>query len=137
MYYIQLWIAMGQRAIWTAAISRNLMLVLTKHMAEWKELKPLLLWVLYFAAVETKDLSERSQLVFMLAVLIGGMQLQEWDDVMQAVKSVLWVEKVFAGSDDLVRDEVMAIVRQNAIRQVMECPPPVFLDGFPGDIEEV
>lgn len=128
---------MGQRAIWTAAISRNLMLVLTKHMTEWKELKPLLLWVLYFAAVETKDLSERSQLVFMLAVLIGGMQLQEWDEVMQVIKSVLWVEKVFAGSDDLVRDEIMAIVRQNAIRQVMDCPPPVFLDDFPGDLEEV
>ena len=130
------WRMLGFGPVWTAAISRNLLLLLMKHMIEWKELKPLLVWVLYFAAIETNDLAERSQLVFMLAVVTGGMQLDDWDDIMHVVKSVLWVERVFAGTDDLIRDEVMAIVIQNAMRPVLVETPPVFLEDFPIDVED-
>jgi hypothetical protein len=38
------------------------------------------------------------------------MQLQEWDQIMQAVKGVLWIENIFTGSDELLRDDVMQIV---------------------------
>jgi hypothetical protein len=136
LFLAPFWRILGQQPVWTAAISRNLMLVLMKHMVEWKELKPLLLWVLYFAAIETKDLSERSQLILMLAVLMGGMQLPGWDALMRVIKSVLWVENVFAGSDELICDEVMAIVRQNAMRVVLEPSPPVFLEEFTGNMGE-
>jgi hypothetical protein len=128
LFLAPFWRMLGHSPVWTAAISRNLLIVLMKHMVEWKELKPLLAWVLYFAAVETNDLGERSQLVFMLAIIMGGLQLDDWDDFMHAVKSVLWVEKVFAGTDDLIRDEVMACTLQNAMRPVAIESPPTYLD---------
>lgn len=115
LFLSPLWRLLGMSPVWTAAISRNLSLVLTENRAEWKELKPLLVWVLYSAAIETKDLAERSQYVSMLAIVMMGMQLQQWDEIMQAVQSVLWVEKVFAGSDELIRDEVMQIVNGQLI----------------------
>jgi hypothetical protein len=127
---------MGQTPVWTAAISRNLLIVLVKHMTEWKELKPLLVWVLYFAAIETSDLGERSQLVFMLALLMGGMQLSGWDDLMQMVKNVLWDKRIFAGSDDLIRDEVLTIVAQNAICPAAADSPPAFLEDLQDDVAE-
>jgi hypothetical protein len=127
LFLAPFWRKLGHTPVRTEAISRNLAIVLMKHMIEWKELKPLLAWVLYFAAVETNDLAERSQFVFMLAIVMGGLQLNHWDDVMQIVKSVLWVEKVFAGSDDLIREEVMAIIMQNAMRATLEKTLPGFL----------
>jgi hypothetical protein len=90
-----------------------------KNMIEWNELQPLLIWVLYFASIETKDLAERSQLVFMLGILSSGMQLHKWDDIMQVIKSVLWVENVFAGTDDLIREEVMQIVNHNPMSMLL------------------
>jgi hypothetical protein len=113
------WRVLGQSPVWTTAISRNLLLVLMKNMIEWNELQPLLIWVLYFASIETKDLAERSQLVFMLGILSSGMQLHKWDDIMQVIKSVLWVENVFAGTDDLIREEVMQIVNHNPMSMLL------------------
>jgi hypothetical protein len=137
LFLAPFWRMLGQSPVWTAAISRNLLLVLTKNMIEWNELKPLLIWVLYAAAVETKDLAERSQFVFMLGILMSGMQLQEWDDIMLIIKSVLWVEKVFAGTDELIRDEVMKIVNHNPMDMlpVETTPPPSFLDEFAAEAE--
>ena len=93
-------------------MSRKLLLVLVENMGEWNELKPLLVWALYFAAIETQDLGERSQFVLMLGIVMNGMHLQEWEEVMEIVKDVLWVEKVLAGTDELIRDEVMQIAHQ-------------------------
>jgi hypothetical protein len=129
------WRVLGQSPVWTAAISRNLLLVLMKNMIEWNELKPLLIWVLYFASIETKDLAERSQLVFMLGILSSGMQLHKWDDIMQVIKSVLWVENVFAGTDDLIREEVMQILNHNPMSMFLGDPPPAFLEDL--DLDEV
>jgi hypothetical protein len=129
------WRVLGQSPVWTAAISHNLLLVLMKNMIEWNELKPLLIWVLYFASTESKDLAERSQFVFMLGVLMSGMQLHEWDDILQIIKSVLWVENVFAGTDDLIRDEVMQIVNHNPMSTSLADTPPAFLEDF--DLGEV
>jgi hypothetical protein len=136
LFLAPFWRKLGHSPVWTAAISRNLMIVLMKYMIEWKELKPLLTWVLYFAAVETSDLGERSQLVFMLAIIMGGLGINEWDDLMLVVKSVLWVEKVFVGTDDLIRDEVMAIALQNATRSMMAEAPPRLGNELPIDVEE-
>jgi len=105
-------------------------------MTEWNELKPLLIWVIYFAAIETKDLAERSQFVFMLGILMSGLQLQEWDDIMQIVKSVLWVDKVFTGTDELIRDEVMQIVNHNPMTTLLPVDtPPACLEDFGAELE--
>lgn len=104
------WRTLGQTPIWSAALSRNLLSILSKMMIEWNELKPLLTWVLYFAAIETDNLGERGQLIFMLSAIMGSLQLQEWGDFMQIIKSVLWVDGVCSFSENLVRDEVMALV---------------------------
>ena len=120
LFLSSFWRTLGQSPVRTAALSRNLLLVLLRNMIEWNELKPLLIWTLYFAAIETKDLAERSQFVLMLGILMSGMQLQEWDGLMEIVKQVLWVEKVYAGTDDLIRDEVMQIVNHHAAN----APPP-------------
>ncbi|UPX19979.1 uncharacterized protein EKO05_0010227 [Ascochyta rabiei] len=109
------WRALGQSPVWTAAISKNLQIVLLQHKTGWGDLKPLLVWSLYFAAFETSDLIERSQFVSMLAMVMGSLRLQEWRELLQLVKSVLWVDKVFAGSDELIRDEVMHIVSQSSV----------------------
>ena len=67
----------------------------------------------------------------MLGILMSGMQLHEWDDIMLIVKSVLWVEKVFAGTDELIRDEVMQIVNHNPMNILLaETTPPSFLGDF-------
>jgi hypothetical protein len=115
LFLTPLWRLLGRYTIWTAVISRKLLLRLTEKMVEWNELKPLLAWVLYFAAIETKDLVERSHFVFMLAVVIKGMHLHKWDEVLSTLKNVLWVEKVYTGSDALIRDEVMQIVNQDCV----------------------
>jgi hypothetical protein len=73
LFLTPLWRRLGRYTIWTAVISRKLLLRLMENMVEWNELKPLLVWVLYFAAIETKDRVERSHFVFMLAVVIKGM----------------------------------------------------------------
>lgn len=131
------WRILGQSPVWTAAISRNLLLVLMRNMVDWNELRPLLVWVIYFAAIETKDLAERSQFVFMLGMLMTGLQLQEWDETMHLIKSVLWVEKVYSDSDELIRDEVMQIVNRNHVNTVLIDTPPEFLDEFPGGKEGI
>jgi hypothetical protein len=113
------WRVLGQTPVHTAALTRNLLLILTSHMIEWNELKPLLIWVVYAAAIETRDLAERSQFVFMLGVLMSGLQLRAWDDLMAIVKSVLWVDRVYAGSDDLIRDEVVQCVDRNPFQALL------------------
>jgi hypothetical protein len=106
------WRLLGQSPVWTATISLNFMFVLTKNREEWNELKPLLVWVLYFATIETKELAERSQYVSMLAIIAMSMQLQQRAKLMQVLRGVLWVERVFAGSDGVLRNEVMQVVDQ-------------------------
>ncbi|KAH7067953.1 hypothetical protein FB567DRAFT_541528 [Paraphoma chrysanthemicola] len=136
LFLAPVWRMMGQTPVWTAAISHNLLVVLMEHMTEWKELKDLLIWVLYFAAIETSDLGKRSHLVFMLAVLMGGMQIATWDDLMRTVKGVLWVERAFASSDELIRDEVLATVAQNALRPATADVAPAFLENLPGNVAD-
>lgn len=131
------WRALGQSPVRTSAISRNLLLVLLDNMIEWNELKPLLIWAIYFAAIETKDLAERSQFVLMLGILMSGMQLQEWDGLMSIVKEVLWVEKIFAGTDDLIREEVMQIVNHHRSNNAPSDSVPMgILEAFAADVEE-
>ena len=130
IFIAPLWRMLGHSPVRTAAFSRNLLLVLTTHMIEWKELKPLLAWVLYFAAVETRDLFERSQLVVMLSIIMSGLHLNEWDDFMQLVTSVLWVENVYTGTDELIRDEVMATNSQLALRPVRVEDPLVLWNNI-------
>ncbi|KAH7413949.1 hypothetical protein DE146DRAFT_638973 [Phaeosphaeria sp. MPI-PUGE-AT-0046c] len=113
------WRQLGHSPVWTAALSRNLLSVLMKHMIEWKELKPLLAWTLFFAAVETRDLFERSRLVFMLSIIMGGLNIHDWGEFMQIVKGVLWVDHICTGTDDLIRDEVMATREQLTLRPVV------------------
>ncbi|KAH9882667.1 hypothetical protein J1614_000903 [Plenodomus biglobosus] len=135
LFLAPFWRLLGHNPIWTAAISRNLVNVLVGGFVEWKELRPLLAWVLYFGAVETGDLAERSQLVFMLAVLMGGLQLREWEWLMELVKSVVWVEQVFVGSDELIRDEVMQIVGRVGLAAPRVEAPLAFLEQYGGSGE--
>ncbi|KAF2629211.1 hypothetical protein BU25DRAFT_364230 [Macroventuria anomochaeta] len=129
------WRTLGQSPVWTAAISRNLQLVLLQFKTEWNELKPLLVWTLYFAAVETSDLAERSQFVFMLAMVVRNMQLRSWSEVLNAVKGVLWVDKVSAGSDELIRDEVMQIVNHRLVMPTLEEEPTAIFESLGETIE--
>lgn len=110
LFLAPIWRWLGQRPVWTFQLTRNLLTALNSDMIDWGELKPLLLWAVYFAAIETRDPQERSQFVFFLAVLMGGLQIQDWDGLMQVIKSVLWVERVFARSDEGIRDEVLNIL---------------------------
>jgi myo-inositol catabolism protein IolC len=111
LFLTSFWRTLGQSPVHTMTISRNLRLVLLQYRTEWYELKPLLAWTLYHAAVETADPALRSQFIFMLAVVMSGMQIQGWEEFLLIVKSVLWVDSVVAGSDDLIRGEVMQILR--------------------------
>jgi hypothetical protein len=123
LFLAPFWRILGQSPVRTTAISRNLRSLLLRHVVVWGELKPLLTWVLYFAAVETDELAERSQFVSMLAVLAMNLGLGVWEEVLLMVKSVVWVETVFAGSDELVRDEVMQILHQVLINPPMSYVP--------------
>jgi hypothetical protein len=111
LFLAPIWRWLGASPVWTFNISRNLLSVLNSHMVEWGELKPLLAWTVYFGAIETHDLQERSQFVFILAVLMSGWQMQEWDELRELVKGVLWVDLVFAGSDDAIREDVLSIMQ--------------------------
>lgn len=130
------WRLLGQTPVWTAAISRNLLLVLTENKVQWNELKPLLVWTLYFAAIETNDLAERSLYVSMLAAVMMSMQLQQWDEIMQVLQGVLWVDKVFAGTDELIRDEVMRIVNKEPIGTVPLGTAAELWEDFPGEVDK-
>lgn len=111
LFLAPIWRWLGASPVWTFTLTRNLLSVLHGYMIEWAELKPLLVWSVFFAALETRDARERSQFAFMLAVLMGGMRIREWDELLQVVKSVLWVDLIFANSDDGIRDEVLNILR--------------------------
>ncbi|KAH7075765.1 hypothetical protein BKA63DRAFT_512323 [Paraphoma chrysanthemicola] len=130
------WRLLGQSPVWTAAISRNLLLVLTENKVQWNELKPLLVWTLYFAAIETNDLAERSLYVSMLAAVMMSMQLQQWDEIMQVLQGVLWVDKVFAGIDELIRDEIMRIVNKEPIGTVPLGTAAELWEDFPGEVDK-
>ena len=110
LFLTSFWRILGQSPVHTLTISRSLQLVLLQYRTEWYELKPLLAWTLYHAAVETADPALRSQFVFMLAVVMSGMQIHRWEELLAIVKSVLWVDSLAAGSDDLIREEVMQIL---------------------------
>lgn len=120
MFLAPIWRHMGANPVWTINFSRNLLEVLNTHRAEWNELKPFLVWAVYFAAIETRDTNERVQFNFMLAVLMRGMQMKEWEELLQLVKSVLWVEKIFGKSDDTIRDAVMGILVSTPIAGPMD-----------------
>ncbi|KAF2845127.1 hypothetical protein T440DRAFT_493642 [Plenodomus tracheiphilus IPT5] len=135
LFLAPFWRLLGHSPIWTAAISRNLLHVLMSNMVEWNELKPLLIWVLYFASVETNDLAERSQFLFMLAVLMASMQLREWEGLMDVVKSVLWVEKVFAGTEELIKEEVVQIVGHGGMGTPLVEARLAFLEQYGGNVE--
>lgn len=115
LFLAPIWRVLGQSPVWTATISQNLLLVLSNYRTEWDDLKPLLVWALFFAAVETSDPGERCQFVSMLAIVMSGMQIHNWDNLLSVVKSVLWVDGVSAGSDELIRNEVMTISNQRFI----------------------
>lgn len=111
LFLAPLWRWIGTGPVWTFNLTRNLLCTLRNHVAEWDELKPLLVWSVYFAALEACNPQEKSQFAFMLAVLMSRMHLRSWDELMQVVKSVLWEEHVFAGSEDIVREEVLKALR--------------------------
>ncbi|KAI8933326.1 hypothetical protein NX059_009950 [Plenodomus lindquistii] len=133
LFLAPIWRLLGHGPIWTAAISRRLMHVLGTNMVEWNDLKPLLAWVLYFAAVETSDIAERSQLVLVLAALAAGMQLRDWGGLMEIVKGVLWVEKVFAGTEELIKEEVMEIIGHSDFATPFVEPPLSYLEWYGGE----
>lgn len=114
LFLAPIWRWLGASPVWTFTLRRNLLSVLNSYMIDWGDLKPLLVWAVYLAALETRDAQERSQLAFMLAVLMGGLGIREWDEMLQVVKSVLWVDRVFASNYDetvaSVRDEVLNIL---------------------------
>ncbi|KAF2646863.1 hypothetical protein P280DRAFT_441310 [Massarina eburnea CBS 473.64] len=110
LFLAPIWRHLGASPVWTFNISRNLQNILLANLVEWYDLKPLLVWSVYSAAVETRDPQERSQFAFMLAVLMSGMDL-EWEGLMMVVRSVLWVEMVFEGSDEALGREVISILQ--------------------------
>ncbi|OAG04843.1 uncharacterized protein CC84DRAFT_1121589 [Paraphaeosphaeria sporulosa] len=111
LFLAPIWRWLGASPVWTFTLTRSLISVLHGYMIDWGELKPLLVWTVYFAALETRDTQERSQFAFMLAVLMSGMRVREWDELIQVVKSVLWVDRIFSSSDESIRDEVVSILR--------------------------
>jgi hypothetical protein len=104
------WRYMGVKPVWTDVFTKKLLGLLNNHRVEWAELKPLLVWTLYFAAIETADPEERRQFIFNLAMVMKGVPIQEWEGVLHVVKSVVWIEPVFKNSDIAIRDEVMAML---------------------------
>lgn len=108
------WRWIGASPVWTSCLTRNLLAALSSCVGDWGELKPLLVWSVYFAAVEARDPRERSEFVFILARLMDELQVREWDGLMQVVKSVLWVERMFGNGDGSIRDEVLSMLRLHA-----------------------
>ena len=135
LFLAPFWRILGQSPVRTAAISRNLQFVLLQYKTEWNELKPLLVWTLYFAAVETSDLAERSQFAFMLAIVMSGMQLRSWSELLEVVKGVLWVDRVSAGSNELVQDETMQIISQRLTVPALEEEPFALFGNLSGATE--
>jgi hypothetical protein len=115
LFLAPFWRALGQNPVWTAAISRNLFFLLGRNHIAWGQLNPLLIWMLYFAAIETQNHVERSHFVSMLSAVLESMNLEEWDEIMRIVQGVLWAENVFAGSDRLIRDQVMRAMNYNSV----------------------
>jgi hypothetical protein len=115
LFLAPFWRALGQNPVWTAAISRNLFFLLGRNHIAWGQLNPLLSWMLYFAAIETQNHVERSHFVSMLSAVLESMNLEEWDEIMRIVQGVLWAENVFAGSDRLIRDQVMRAMNYNSV----------------------
>ena len=76
LFLAPFWRALGQNPVWTAAISRNLFFLLGRNHVEWGQLNPLLIWILYFAAIETENHVERSHFVSMLSAVLKSMNLE-------------------------------------------------------------
>lgn len=126
LFLSPIWRFMGQSPVRTDAISHNLLTMLSNYMIDWGDLKPALIWAVYFAAIETRHVGERSKFTMMLAILMNGMRLSAFQDLMQVIKRVLWVEKLFSGTDDLIRDEVLRILQR---KMIMQSGPELSLPG--------
>ena len=124
LFLAPFWRALGQNPVRTAAISRNLFFLLGRNHVEWGQLNPLLIWILYFAAVETENHVERSHFVSMLSAVLKSMNLEEWDEIMRIVQGVLWAENIFARSDRLICDQVMRAMNYNSVAHgLLEAAP--------------
>ncbi|ORY19314.1 hypothetical protein BCR34DRAFT_472425 [Clohesyomyces aquaticus] len=110
----RVWRWMGASPVRTLAFVSNLLRILNDrtYMVEWRELKPLLLWTLYCAATEATDMVERHQLLFMLAMLMKGMELTTWEKLMEVVRGVLWAKQVFGDCEHDIRDELMSFITE-------------------------
>jgi hypothetical protein len=120
LFLSPIWRFMGSSPVWTFAFTRNLLSVLNAHLLDWNDLRPLLFWAVYFAAIETPVMVERDSFIYMLAVLMRGSHFTDWEELMRVVKSVLWVEKVFANTEDLIREEVMGIIAGYEMEALVE-----------------
>lgn len=116
LFLAPVWRVMGANPVYTFSFSRNLLWLLDNYVVHWQDLKPLLLWTLYFAAIETKNVLERGRFAHILAVLMAGMQISEWKGLMDVVKGVLWVDKIFGDGDRALQEEVLGLLALNISR---------------------
>ncbi|KAF2021286.1 hypothetical protein BU24DRAFT_404313 [Aaosphaeria arxii CBS 175.79] len=112
LFIAPIWRAMGASPVWTFTFTRKLLYLLNSYVIDWQDVKPLLIWSVYFAAIETNDGTERAQFCSMLAVLITRLRIPTWETLMEVVKNVLWMDKIFIDSDHNIRKEVMSHVEK-------------------------
>ena len=124
LFLSPIWRYLGCSPVLTGSFTQKLARLLSHYRVRWGELKPLLAWSVYCAAIETKVEEETAEFTFVLAMLMKEMQIREWDEFLWiAVKSVLWVDKVaatFAASNNLIRDEVLRLLSNNLVPEVAD-----------------
>jgi hypothetical protein len=105
LYISPIWRKYGAGPAQTADLRRHLMATLDAYVVDWGELRPLLLWTMFLGCLEAAVEDERDWFLFRIAKLMGSLDMK-WVDYVEAVKTVMWLDDVFAGTEDVIRAEI-------------------------------
>ncbi|KAF2816217.1 uncharacterized protein BDZ99DRAFT_131374 [Mytilinidion resinicola] len=105
LYIAPIWRKFGASPARTADLIKHLMSTLETYVVDWGELRPFLLWTMFFGCLEAPAGDERDWFLFRIAKLMRSLEMK-WADYMAPVRGVMFLDEVFAGTDGFVRAEI-------------------------------
>ena len=92
LFLAPVWRTFGVHPVRTAALRHNLLFMIHSYFATWGELRIVLIWALMHAAREADTESERNEFVMRVAMVASKMEIQSWEQLMDVMREVLWID---------------------------------------------
>ncbi len=80
---------------------------------DWTSANLLLLWIMFFGFLESWELPEQDWYVESIHAVMARTTLRSWDDVIERVKSFLWVDDIYDKRIEVFREIVSSGTRSS------------------------